>query len=688
MRTVLPLGMGLDRYTGVMQVDASSMQDMRNLRPLMGKLQARRGTIVQDMLPDQGGNPCTQVTLLQPVRSQSEGIAVGYYRASREVHVFRIGGDGTNPQHIGKWFDLPASAASPPYFTGAESYGRAFIAHDEARQTRRAVTQVYDAVAGTLADLTADLRGMGDEPVLFRGVSAWSNYLVGWGFGHAGEIRPEIVRISKPGQPELFDRGHYFIAGDRASPVTTVKQSGSHLIVLKPTESYRILGTSRLDFGIAPFYSLFGCLGTRLAVSVEGIMYAWSFEGPWSAAPQAQDLEDPISLETPFPVDLPAASSSRDAFAVYIPGERVIEWHFGDRIYALSLSDGGLRWSFRNRVMGRAACGALMYSIAFGETLADGTGTVPAAGPAITNVAAEGGTATVTWENDQQDGTELLEVWLAQTSSVTGTGKLTTGVAFLNPTYERRLPDRRVTADTQQTTDVAVPNLGQSYSVAVRYRRGNMYSPGYESDDPGDWPVGSRQAFDSRPSAPTIDNAQFIRTSVSQVVMRVSLTPAVNHEAYEHNVYRDGVKIGSSLAGAEQTFEDTGPTVGMEHSYTARAVVHGVESPDSVAFVAFAGPPPPENPRYLSLLMQQCGPGELLYNLFWSYPTVVFSGFLTARIQYRRGPTGTPRLVDAGRVNVIPCADATDPMFAVRLYTTNHGVNDYSPWVDAVAATP
>jgi len=678
--TALPFGMGLDRYTGVMQVDPASMMDMRNLRPLVGKLQARAGIVKQASLPDQGGESCTAVTLLQPVRSQSEGIAVGYYDGSREVHVFRVGGDGTNPVHIGKWFDLADGAASPPYFHSAETFGKAFLAHDEAKQVHRAPTQVYDAALRTLADLVEDPTAETKVPIRFRGVEAWSDYLMGWGYGGFGDpdIRPDIVRASKPAEPDTFLPEHYFIVGDRGSPVTAVRQAGSALVALKPTDSYRILGTSRLNFGIMPFYSLFGSLSGRLAISVEGTLFAWGFEGPWSVTGStgATDLEQPLSLETGFPVDLPPASPTRDAFAVYIPGDRVVEFHFGARIYTLSLADGGLRWSFRTRLGARAAAGTLMYSIAFDDALAADSATPPDGGPTIESLVSAAGMATLTWNNAGQDANEALEIWVGRLTFTTGTGKFRRDYTVADPNYERQLPDQSVTAAPSQTAMVPVPELGETYRVAIRYRRGNRYSSDYESDDPADWPPGAQMDVRSLPAAPVIDSATFVRTSATTVAMRVAFTPAAGHEEYTHVLYRDGQEKEDEVAtaaGGVHTFEDDTAPVGVNVVYKAICRTHGVDSPMSEPSVQKVRPAEPQGVTLREHTgIKRCNPGQRKWLLDWD--TAGF-GF---RYEIREEETKVSDLYSF--TAVILCGSAK-PMFEVRQYMEAFGVRDYSDWV-------
>ncbi|MCY3623041.1 MAG: hypothetical protein OXH68_15200 [Gammaproteobacteria bacterium] len=704
--TALPLGMGLDRYTGVMQVEPNSMSDMRNLRTLMGKLQARRGTLEVATLPkmdtasdtpaSDGGVKCETVCLLQSLRSSSEGLAVGWYpHMSTEghvgtVYVFRVGGDGTNPAYPAKWGDLQRGAATPPYFTAAETFGKAFLAHDEAIRENRLPTKIYDAESHTLSDLVEDMYADTPVPIRFRGVERWSNYLFGWGYGWTGDLdRPEYVRASLPGEPERFEREHYFIAGDQGSPVMAVRQAGTSLVVLKPTESFRITGTSRLNFGIMPFYSLFGCLGTRLAVSVEGDLYAWGFEGPYRIAGsgEGQDLEQPLALrdDTPFPVDLPAESPTRDGFAVYIPGERVVEFHFGERIYALSLSDGGLRWSFRTRNGVKAAAGALMYSVAFGDRLGAGEAAdAPPVGPMVDAVSAEGGSGTVSWSGSPPANT-FVEVWLAQATDVAGADEsvkegtqLIRGSARIAmPRYERQRPDVRANAGSAA---IGVPEIGQWHSVALRYRLNNRYADGYESDDPNEWPATSRsEPFASKPGMPTDLSARFVRLSATRVAMRVMFTPAMGHEEFEHRLYRDGARI-ATVPGGTHVFEDATAPLGESVSYTARAVVHGIESADSTPFKVPVALPDPAKVQYAKYSgPHRCEAGQQSYFVDWDSAGFGF------RYEFREGGA-SGRISDLFSFsNVIACSTPANPLLEVRQYREQFGVRDYSGWITATA---
>lgn len=643
-KVTIPFGSGIDRYTGIAAVGVGSMADMRNVRPLRGKLQVRRGSLLQSTLPDQGGNPCTSVTLIHSVQSQQEGVAVGYYGASRQVHVYRIGATGVDPIHMGLWFTLDAAAATPPVFTAAESYGKAFIAHDEVRQGRRATTQVYDAIAGTLTNLTADLEGTGAAAVKFRGVTTWRNYLVGWGFGNASDTRPEIVRISKPGEPAVFLPEHYFIAGDQGSAVTAVRPAASGLIACKPSGSFEIVGTSELNFGILPLYTLLGALAANLAITVEGTCYVWGIRGPWATTiGDKGDLAPPLDLEGPPPSDLPSMSEARRGFAVYVPTERTIEWHFGSRIFALTLDDQeGGKWSYRERAFA-AASGGLLYS--GGETLADSPDVAPTGHPEIASITATGTTATVEWDNVLQDGDETLELWLKPDGGA----------------WAQVPPDSNVTLAASQTRDATVA-IGLDHTAAVRYRRGGQYGAGYESENPDDWPASARATFHSTPVAPTLDTVVWARASASVERARVSFTPAAGHEGLQHIVRRDGAAIETLAAGVTQ-FDDTGLTGETTESYTVRAVAYGHESVDSNQISVWAGPiPAPSNVEY-------SGPPGGEYTISWD------SGRLDLATQV---------LID-GVVQVTAAVGAESAGFfatppfvvSVRHMETKFGVTDY-----------
>ena len=656
----LPLGGGIDRYPGVMETRPGSMRDLDNMVPEGMKLRVRRGTTWRcqiPALPDEDGNPacsrCSHIICIQSIQTTTEGLVVAYYDDTREVHVYRVSGAGYDPVHIGHWFTLDAGATEPPVVVGAESYGKAFLAHDERRIGRRAATQVYDATAGTMEDLEANLDGRLDEqgnkvlaPVKFRGVVSWLGYMIGWGYGTPADERPEIVRVSKPGEPTVWPANHYWIAGDRASPVTACVQAAGQLLVMKAAATFRVVGTSPFNFGIVPQYSIQGCLGSKLAITVDETCYAWGIRGPWrTSVGSAQDLAPPLDLlRDEMPKD-PAAG-----FAVYIPTEEVIEWHFGTDVYALVLKDGQAAWSTRTRTLAMQS-GGFLYATG---SLADPKGDRPTGHPEI--VSFEDG--VLTWRNVEQDADELLEAW----------------ADLPDEGWAVQAPDTDVTtAATQTRTVTVVP--GHSFEVAVRYRRSGRYSAEYEGT-PDTWPAASRTdgtaPLDDDHQA-TISEAKWSRVSSTAEQVRLTVDPGTDLPTA---VFRDGNRIGTVAAG-QTAFVDRLPVAEAWAEYTVAALVAQGSGGDvlghrSAAARVWSGPDAlASTPRWQRVAQRV---GADYYRISWD-------SALTVQVRADRGgsPTFWPASVDHGFVLARPA----NPLIELRVVVTAFGVQDFSDWVQA-----
>ena len=658
-RLVLPFGAGLDRYTGVQRVRPGTLEDLVNVRPLGVKLQVRRGMVQRSELPSRNGAPCTAVLLVHGMQSQPEGIAVGYHATTREVYVYRVTGGGTDPISVGHWFTLDVNAPSPPVITAAESYGRVFFAHNEAATEHRAATQVYDSIFSSMSDLEADLDGRGTAPVRFRGVQRWRNYLTGWGWASPSENRPEMLRVSLPGEPLLFDPEDYFQVGDRGSAITNVKPAGSSLLAFKNNSTYRVSGTSHLDFGILPVYALFGCLSARLAITVEGTCYVWSFEGPWATTgADAQDLEPVIDLERLAPEHLPSAGVARTGFAAYVPGERIVEFHFGERIYALSLEAGGATWSYRTR--GRLiSSGGLMYPES--EDVVDLGREPPTGYPRITGVTVNMRAATVSFENTNHTGNEAVETWLRKEP---------------RGEWERIDPDQRVAAGASQDVTLSDLEIGARYGVALRYRLSGVYGTRYRDPDPGDWPAVSRfESFQvgfagTDDTAPTLDSVEWLRTSGTQEAAVVRFTPTNND--YSHKVTR---VFGQTVTLEPGITEYRDFTIQGERSYSylVQATVAGLNSGVSNSLSVFTGPPVPRSVHVVTS-------SSLLDTLLWTYPEFSSADPNFAGLGAEISVDGVITSVEPGRTqfNFLPGSTVR-----IRSLATQFGTADRSMWEDA-----
>ena len=348
----LPYGEGLERSKGIMVVNPTTFDDLRNVFQFDGKAQVRRGLTLASVLVDDQANDLDVTVMLEPLRSLSASMGVGYATASREVWLNRLAIDGTSPIEVGQLGTLGGDATFvPPVIIGADSDNKFFIAHDEPKLTARFVTQVFDPEGSPqLSPLKADLDGTsGDRDVFFRGVVRHLSYIFGWGFGNVQDPnRGDVVRVSNSGDSRVFEDFAFFEAGQQGETVMVCRSAGPTLSVFKETETYEIFGYSPDTFGIRLADSLFGCVGSRLAVSIAGTVFFWSTQGPrlTSGGPSI-DIAVPLDLDGPDPATLVAESDPQDAFAAYDPRTRVVQFVWGRRVYALSIRDPNRpRWSY------------------------------------------------------------------------------------------------------------------------------------------------------------------------------------------------------------------------------------------------------------------------------------------------------------------------------------------------------
>ncbi len=364
----LPYGEGLQRSTGVMVVRGTSFDDIRNLFLFEGKAQVRDGIALRSVLQGDLITPedLDVTVMLAPLRSLAASVGVGYDSVSKELWFNRLDIDGTNPTVIGSLGTLGGGITfEPPIIIGADSDNKFFLAHDEPNLSARLVTQVYNPGGfPNLAPLTADLDGVnGEQDVFFRGVVRHLSYIFGWGYGSFSDpFRGDVVRVSGSGDATEFEDFAFFEAGQQGETVMVCRSAGPSLMVFKETEAYEIFGYSPDTFGIRLADSLFGCVGSRLAVSVAGSVFFWSTQGPrLTTGGPSRDIAVPLDIDGPDPATLVAESDPQDAFAEYDPRTRVVQFVWGQRVYALSIRDPNKpRWSYYE-LGERAQCSALFF---------------------------------------------------------------------------------------------------------------------------------------------------------------------------------------------------------------------------------------------------------------------------------------------------------------------------------------
>lgn len=421
-RVAIPFSGGLQREVGAPQAPAGSMENLVDCYIRKGKLTIRRGVAGALKFQDSNSTAITHILGGQTLRGQRMTLVVGYQGDSNaidfgKVFVYQMDSNADVSKRIGTWFTVSDPANDPvPTIVTAESFGRAFFAHDQYRINRRAATQVFDPfTGGQLEDVTADLNNDGtSDPVRFRGVVSHLDYLFGWGYGTVDEDRAEIVRVSRPGAPRQFDPNWYFIPGSRRDPTTAAVPAGGSLLVLKEAETHVIQGSGRDNFGIERIDEHFGCLDPRLAVSVRGTAFFWSSEGPRaSQGGVSQSVSNALALKEEDPSGLVAEGALNDAFAQYIPEEEIVLFQFGQRGYALSIrqeSQGWSYWSFDFEPY------SAFISHGAGAAVIDGkpADSRPPGNPVFVEApkSSEPGEVSVEWNNDGEDGDEWVEIWL------------------------------------------------------------------------------------------------------------------------------------------------------------------------------------------------------------------------------------------------------------------------------------
>jgi len=434
----------------------------------------------------------TDVIELTPFRAEGRLMAVGWKASTREVTIWKLSGTGLAPINVGVWFTANP-AVGRPKISVAESYGRVFFAHDFADTGLRASTIWFDAsdLVTPLKPLTGDLDRSGTaHDIKFRGVRTYLSYLVGWGYGtNADPDRPEIARVSLPGDPLTFDPDHLFYAGQRSSPIVGGHPAGHTFLLLKENESYEITGYDRLTFSIRPADPLYGLVANRLGVTVGGTLYFWSLEGPRATdGGVSSDLAVPLDLGGPAPADLAAEGDVTAGFAYYLPIDRCVIWAFPNdgtnrtREYCLSLRDpANPRWSYWERAQ-RILCAGTVFSTVVN---------IPP--PGLPDFDAATGvtylSARYNWTNDATViGDETVEIW----------AKPTAGVWQLRGTVP--INGAGLTQYFDEPLELA---SSTTYSVAYRYKRGASYNAGAEDAyDPTGWPAASQGSFTTAAEPP------------------------------------------------------------------------------------------------------------------------------------------------------------------------------------------
>jgi hypothetical protein len=673
-RVEIPFGGSLDRDTGVMVVRPGSFEDLRNVLIHEGKAIVRPGFGSELQILDDTGAQVSHVIQGHPLRAERLGIVVSYQSTTEKVWVHRVNDAGTIAELLGEWVNDRSGGwgSDPPVVHMAEVYSRVFMAHDTRLVSGRAQTIYYDPIFGTgnLTGLTNEFTTGGPHKTRFRGVCRHLGYTVGWGYGDEDVDGPEIVRLSKPGEPTVFEKNGYGPAGNRRDAVLRCAPAGRNLVILKEAEAHVLRGYSRANFGIEILDPQFGILAGGLAVNVGKLLLAWSAEGPraWDGEGASTDLAIPLDLGGLEPSSLVPQGEAERAFAFYVPDLRVAIFVFGTRVYALTTRvPNDWKWSYWE--LGFTAYCA--FTLVTGSQLA----TAPTGHPEWGSSTPAGSYVDISVNHVDQDGDETMEVWLKPAAG--SWAKATISPSLVSPT-------------SPQTFRVSGLVPGTAYDGALRYRRGVLYATLYQNADPATWPGVSQGSLTTVIDPPTPVSGVWSRVDATNEKVTLTVTPAAGQEAQDIEVFRNAVSIGtiSGPHSGDAVFDDTtvlGITPETAHAYTF-VTKGGTDSPPSAAINVWVGPAGVPSITDVQPWQQ----GE--YSVGFTTPDVTLETEVHDNYDDAGGIGGFALRVtaaaaapnaDSGTLTGLPVCTATiEVAVRVRLKVTSFTVDDFGDWSD------
>jgi hypothetical protein len=678
-RVSIAFGGGLDRYSGTTVAQATAFRDLRNVHLRRGGAELRGGLGLVNAL---GGDALIGIF---SIRSQGIGALVTYTIATRQVKLYLTSSDGSVTSLVGVVWTLGVDAGFPRVL-GAEFIDKLVLAHDEPIYAKRQVTKVYDPGAGTITNLQADLYLPTEPPTLvdvkFRGVMAYLDYLFGWGYGSENvgdDNRPEIVRSSKPGEL-AFVAEHYFRAGSQGDPVLMCAQAGQELMVRKPSNSYRIVGYDRATFGIFPGDRFFGLAGSQLSITIAGVNYFWSLDGPRRSegGVQSEDLGLPLDLAGPTPSALAASADLAYGFAVYRSEKREIEFIFGRWGYVYHMAEEGEeRWSFREYAVQLASGGVLYDATSSAGSGTIGTPAYPVIG-AVTADAPAAGSATVhaayVTTNGPLLGGEVVELWAKSRYGSDAWARIATAAA--DP--------------VGSSIAGPVTREGITFDVAVRFTYLGIPTAGYTSGNPFDWPATARGSVQTAVEPPTLANPvwsrasavahgfTFDRTGGAAVAAHGELQEVLE---YSSNGGASWTPVAAAALSANPSYLGLGNAiVGMDIQWRAKDVSgEGISSAYSGVVTEWAGPVALDP---FSLVFSDPMILAGLYQLDWAWPAGADDTWGLEVIGHSAAGNGTTKIESYATIRDFPdapCAGPGPDVFAnTRTFRTQFGVTDYS----------
>lgn len=686
LRETLVFGRGIDRYSGIMVSEPSSFQDLRNVHIQAGRVECRLGHLLRSSNSDDA------ILAIAPVRSA--GVVGVVTLDGTDVKLYVAPNDLSSLTLVGTVWSSVATSAAFPRVICADANQILAICHDEPTYASRKVTRIWDVGAGTISDLGADLYAATDPPTLvdtyFRGVCRHLSTLWFWGYGSENsgdEDAPEYVRNGTALDPIDLKQQHYFIAGQRFEPVICCTPASGRaddengvLLVFKESETFRISGSTRDDFTIESVEREIGCINARMAITVGGVAYFWSLQGPRrSNGGPSIDLALPLDLRGPAPSTLVTVASAANAFVAYHPDRREIVWHFGQWGYALSIADPERpEWSYREYGF-EPNCASVVYQSAAAVSVP--TSLAPQGYPEISACALTGSTDlefTVDWNNigTINGATDTAEVW-ARPASTGVWQRLANGIALSGLTG---------------TATEDAPLYADSHEIAVRFVRNGVTSAAYSSSNPSDWPSISRFSglITEWTGTPTISAPAWERISASEERLRFTVaTAAVQANLPVSLEIKIGVgawtPAGMNFNPASYAYYLIGVGEG-EQDIQVRAVQSNSYQTGAPGNELTVWTGPSQIPAAVALASTG---SDGYYNASWT-PNGATDEFVELWTGKDSGTMtlNTPAPWNASPTEVIVGCPATTIELKARRKTTYFGISDYSDFsgIDSIAA--
>lgn len=506
----VPFGRGIDRATGDLAVDGGSLEVASNLVLREKKYQVRWGigdpvadlTTIYDTEDPPVAQPSNVVCHVFHYRALGKICYIGYETSTGKVRLYKGNLVGSGIEFVLLLDTLAADLPEPPLFKTCESDSIVLIAHDEPDGASRMSTYYWDGLNATPANqipavLTGNLDGAGSNPIKFRGVQTYKNWVFGWGYGtNTDPLRPELLRVSMPGDPQTWDPNHYFVVGVRDDAILSCETGTNVFVIFKGGSWFRIVGTDRSNWSVEQGGSQFGVSFSRSTLSINGVVYFWSDEGPrvTTGLEPSRDLSQKLDIDAPpvFGSDLQVNRNL--GWTVYVPQHRQIWWGFPGEtttgVLSLSTRDteeAVNRWSSQ-------VIGAQILSVCTKDPSPPASNPSPGTVATISSDMIVGYHATDPWNATPGVSNELNLSW-TYASDVIGDEIVEVWFSVDGGAYAK-YTEYQLTNTTGQ--GYRYPNLSNflwsntSLAVALRLRRRGGYATGYTSTNPADWPSAAK----------------------------------------------------------------------------------------------------------------------------------------------------------------------------------------------------